>query len=408
MATDELNTPLGLKKTPRFWPWPPATVVAAGLLGAILLTFALWAILNTDPLGGEPMGIAKVEGLAEIGLSERRPGGEEPISARPSRSPERDEQSQPPAESRESQPPEAKPQQAATSGEQIVTIIDGKSGTRQEIRIPSAADGDVLGVDPQLLEMTRNGPIPRIGANGLQASQAYAKPVPKRANSPQIVIVVTGLGVSASSTANAINKLPSPVTFAFGPYGTDLERVTGRARGLGHELLLQVPMEPFDYPENDPGPQTLLTSLTSEQNIERLHWAMSRFAGYVGVMNQTGARFTASEASFSPVIREISKRGLLYLDDGTSPRSLAGQIAGGSSVAFAKAALVLDTVPTAAAIDRALVRLEGMARENGIAVAITSALPVTVERIAIWAKAAENRGFTLAPISAAAARAKSS
>jgi hypothetical protein len=167
-------------------------------------------------------------------------------------------------------------------------------------------------------------------------------------------------------------------------------------------------MEPFDYPENDPGPQTLVTAMTAEQNIERLQWAMSRFQGYVGVANQMGARFTASEASISPIIREIAKRGLIYVDDGSSPRSLAGQIAGGNSLAFAKANLVLDNVPSAAEIDRALVRLEGMARENGIAVAVAAALPVTIERIAIWARTAENRGFTLTPITAAAGRAKSS
>ena len=69
---------------------------------------------------------------------------------------------------------------------------------------------------------------------------------------------------------------------------------------------------------------------------------------------------------------------------------------------------MLDAVPSAAEVDRALVRLEGLARENGLAVAFAAALPVTIERIAIWAKTAENRGFTLVPITAAAMRAKSS
>ena len=49
--------------------------------------------------------------------------------------------------------------------------------------------------------------------------------------------------------------------------------------------LAQVPMEPYDYPDNDPGPQTLLTSLGAEQNVDRLHWHLSRFQGYVGIAN---------------------------------------------------------------------------------------------------------------------------
>ena len=215
---------------------------------------------------------------------------------------------------------------------------------------------------------------------------------------------MVGLGVSASGTTEAINKLPGPVTFAFTPYGPDLERVADKARSLGHESLLQVAMEPVDYPDNDPGPQTLLTSLSPEQNVDRLQWAMSRFQGYVGVVNQMGARFTASELSFTPILREIGKRGLIYVDDGSSLRSLASQIAGGGSLAFAKASVALDAVPTAADIDRALARLEGTARENGLAVGVAAVLPVSIDRIARWATMAEGRGFALVPISAAASR----
>ena len=52
------------------------------------------------------------------------------------------------------------------------------------------------------------------------------------------------------------------MTFAFTPYGAEVDSLATKARADGHELLLQAPMEPFDYPDNDPGPQTLLTSLT--------------------------------------------------------------------------------------------------------------------------------------------------
>ena len=91
-------------------------------------------------------------------------------------------------------------------------------------------------------------------------------------------------------------------------------------------------MEPFDYPDNDPGPQTLLVSLTPEQNVDRLHWLMSRFQGYVGISNFMGARFTASEPALAPVLKEASQRGLIYVDDGSSHRSLAGQVASANNL----------------------------------------------------------------------------
>ena len=173
-------------------------------------------------------------------------------------------------------------------------------------------------------------------------------------------------------------------------------------------MLLQVGMEPFDYPDNDPGPQTLLASISTEQNLDRLHWFLSRFQGYVGVTSLMGARFTATEHAFAPVLRDIGKRGLIYFDSGASPRSVAGQASGANNVAFAKADVVLDAVPAAAEIDSALARLETTARSRGFAVGSASALPVTIDRISQWVKSADARGITLVPISAVANRAKSS
>jgi polysaccharide deacetylase 2 family uncharacterized protein YibQ len=188
------------------------------------------------------------------------------------------------------------------------------------------------------------------------------------------------------------------------PYGTDAPSLVARARGGGHEVLLQVPMEPFQYPDNDPGPQTLLTSLTPQQNIDRLYWLMSRFQGYVGLANTMGARFTASEPSFGPILHETAKRGLIFVDDGSNPRSVAGRVAGANNLPFARADVILDSVPTPAEIDRALGRLEAAARERGAAVGIASALPVSIEHIAKWAKDARSRGLLLVPISAVATK----
>jgi len=146
----------------------------------------------------------------------------------------------------------------------------------------------------------------------------------------------------------------------------------------------------------------LLTSLAPQQNTDRLYWLLSRFQGYVGVTNAMGARFTASEQSFAPMLREIARRGLIFVDDGSNPRSVAARIAGANNTPFAKADIVIDSVPTQGEIDRALSRLEMAARERGIVVGASSARPVAIDRIVKWAKAAESRGILLVPITAVA------
>jgi uncharacterized protein len=409
VATYDLYAPLGLDKKPaRARLSPVAYSVTAGLLGVAFATFVIWIVVGHDPFGGEPMALAKTN----VRAAEPDQAARLPMSEPDAASPESTGTISPAEEiARLKALERAKAKsadRAAGRAEQIVTIIDGRSGARQEVRIPAPAEpaeqANAAGIDAQLAEMTRDGPIPKVGANGMRAAQAYAQPSGAKPNAPQIAIVITGIGVSNATSAEALNKLPAAVTFALAPGGTDLERLAGKARSLGHELLLQVPMDPSEAPDGKSA-QALLASLSPDQNIERLHWLMSRFQGYVGVANQMGGRLTASEAAFAPILREIGNRGLIYVDDGSSPKSLAGQIAGVGS-GFARANLMLDAVPSPAEIDRALAKLEGVARQNGMAIGFAAAGPVAIERVARWSKAVEGRGFSLVPITTAAARSK--
>jgi polysaccharide deacetylase 2 family uncharacterized protein YibQ len=306
--------------------------------------------------------------------------------------------------------------QTTPSGQKTVTIIDGSSGARHDMPIsgetPDKADPAptmMAGIDQRLLEKSRYGMIP-VAFDGLKPFTLYAAEADraKAARMPVVAIVVGGLGVGAAKTADAIMKLPSAVTLAFTPYGSDPSKLAERARAQRHEILLQIPMEPFDYPDNDPGPQTLLTSLGPEQNLDRLYWHLSRFQGYAGIANFMGARFVVTDAVMQPIVREASKRGLGYFDDGSAPRSVAPSLAAAQTVPFAKADVSIDAVPTAVEIDRALAKLESLAKERGIAVGVASALPISIERISVWTKALESRGIMLAPLTTAMLKSKSS
>ena len=410
MAADDLSAPLGQTKTkkPRFVLSIAVPQVIAGGLALFVMLFGAWALLVTDPLGGEPVVVVATKPTGTGAGANAGAQG-------PSRydGPMAGQRPSNPRDANQSNPIVGTPSKPApTPGTQTITIIDGSSGKRQEVEIPIPQDRPrIAAAEPRLLDSSRHGSIPKIGADGVRPSGAYARvsnPAAGNLDKPRIAIVIGGLGISATNTNDALTKLPGAVTLAFSPYGSDVERQVARARGDGHEVLLQVPMEPFDFPDNDPGPQTLLTTLLADQNLDRLYWLMSRFQGYVGVVNVMGHRFTASERALTPVLYEITKRGLVYLDDGVSQRSVASQIAGANNLPFAKAEVVLDAVPTPANIDRALTRLEAIARERGVAVGIASATPAAIERIAQWAKAAESRGLVLVPITAVAIKPKAS
>jgi polysaccharide deacetylase 2 family uncharacterized protein YibQ len=309
------------------------------------------------------------------------------------------------------------PKQSGAGEQKTVTIIDGSSGARHDVTIggegadkgaPDAPPVMMTGIDPRLLEKSRYGMIPVI-ADGLKPFTAYAAEADraKAAKMPVVAIVVGGLGVGAAKTNDAIMKLPSAVTLAFTPYGSDPGKLAERARTQHHEILLQIPMEPFDYPDNDPGPQTLLTSLNPEQNLDRMYWHLSRFQGYAGIANFMGGRFVVADAGMQPIVREAAKRGLGYFDDGSAPRSVAAPLTAAQAMPFAKADVTIDAVPTAVEIDHALANLENLAKERGLAVGVASALPISIERIGAWTKALDRHGIMLVPLTTAMLKSKS-
>jgi len=408
MTADDLSAPLGQREVKRRRKFAiPVQHATAAALALFLGVFVIWAVVADDPYGGEPTVALPIDLHAAAGKkSEAATSAPQTAAVAEAAGGNGGSASSPVAA--------APANQAVPANTKTVTIIDGKTGTRQEIVIPagngaSASEGPPL--DQKFVEQTPRGPIPKIAADGTRPAEAFARPVrplPGKPDAPRVALIVGGLGVSASATTEAIAKLPGAVTLAFMPYSSDVGRLVARARGGGHEVLLQVPMEPFDYPDNDSGPQTLLTSLPPEQNLDRLYWLMSRFQGYVGLTGAMGARFSASEQSFTPILRDIAKRGLIFVDDGANPRSVAGRIAGAENLSFARADFVLDQVATPTEIDHALGRLEMAAREHGIAVGICSALPVSIKHVAEWAKTAESRGLLLVPISTVALKSKQS
>ncbi len=252
-----------------------------------------------------------------------------------------------------------------------------------------------------LLEATDFGPLPVRAVDGRRPLDVYAGAW-SGTGGTRIAIVVGGLGVSQSGSMRAVQELPAGVTLAFAAEGNSLDRWLQAGRRNGHEVLLQAPMEPFGYPNVSAGPHTLKVADAAAGRFDDLHWSMGRLTNYVGVMNYMGARLNADPSALQPFLSELSKRGLLYLDDGTSPRSEARDVAVANGTPFASADLVIDAERDPHAIQRQLEVLERIARAKGTAVGTASAFDVSIDGIRQWAREAETRGIEIVPISALA------
>ncbi len=253
---------------------------------------------------------------------------------------------------------------------------------------------------PALVEESPYGPLPKIAIDGRRPAEIYARRsdyAKVAGGPPRVAVLLSGLGVPGAPDGDIIKWLPPPVSIAYGAYGRGLQERVTKARADGHEVLLAIPLEPSNYPAQDPGPHTLLTTLPPKDNIKRLQWLMSRYSGYVGLTNYMGDKFETEPQSLQPVLEEVKQRGLIYIGDGSVEGSAASQIAGNLELEYAEVQVRLDE----GAMDKKLAELEAAAKENGSAIGIAKAAPSTVKRIADWAGSLEQKGLVLVPVSAA-------
>ncbi|MCX7932355.1 MAG: divergent polysaccharide deacetylase family protein [Rhodovarius sp.] len=264
---------------------------------------------------------------------------------------------------------------------------------------PVAAPRRIAAPDPALLEPGPHGPLPRIGADGRLPRLAYARslppgPLPR----PAMAVVLGGLGLNHAVAEAAIATLPPDITLAFDPYAQRLPALAEAARARGMEFLVSLPMEPEGYPLHDPGPRALLTTLTPAQNEERLLWLLARLPGAIGALGALGPlrgeRFAALPEPFEAMQAGLAARGLLYLD--ARPGARAPTRVPGRAVD-----MLLDEVPSEAAIRRALAELQALAAARGTAVGLVQeATPAAIAAIAGWAAALPAEGPALLPLSA--------
>jgi hypothetical protein len=387
MLKDELRKPLrrrGLLE--RLWSKRPSGLTLCSLAAAgLFLGFSTWLLQTPNPLGGEPVVVLKVPAAAPIQTAAI-------------------DRAEDAAAIEEQPEPELDPD-AQTAGETVIVRPGGQQVVQTDAAViiaprqplPPAPIAAVTQGGP-------HGPLPIIGRGNKRPSAVYAKQIPLgvlKSDAPKIAIVLGGMGLNADLTKKAIRDLPGEVTFAFAPYGENLQTLVNRARAQGHEIMLQVPMEPVGFPASNPGPKTLVTSVDMNANLDALSWHMSRFAGYTGIMNYMGAQFLSSPEALRPVLSELKKRGLLYLGDGTVNQGTVQEVGGPLGLTINSARMMIDADPAPAAIAKALSDLEEAARRDGLVIASGAGLPATIDAVADWARDLGERGILLVPVSAA-------
>lgn len=279
----DIDKPLGLperrdRQGRRFISAPGAAQVMAGLVVVGVFAVSAWIALEEKPFRAPQQVVVSTPEDASS-----KQGGKR-ISAYPER-----------------------------SGAPSIIKVDPPAGTGEEggsiiVRDPSALNYDWRVAhlpDKALIEEVAEGFLPIRSTDGRRPFDAYARPW-SGARGARIAIVIGGLGVSQTGTEAAISRLPPEITLAFASGGNSLDRWMQTARRDGHEIVMQVPLEPFDYPQTDPGRNTMTVDADPAENRDRLYRVLSRITNYTGVMNYMGGRFVTDEAAMAPFFEELA------------------------------------------------------------------------------------------------------
>ncbi|MBX9616748.1 MAG: divergent polysaccharide deacetylase family protein [Caulobacteraceae bacterium] len=362
---------------------PPVAVGAAGLL--LIAAVALFMTVLGDPRAGAPSARvslkreAPVEAPAPSGLEAFSMGGFaawQGLSGDPMLDPS-----------------------GAAGGEALITLPDGATVAGGSAIAAPRIEPRPLVAAP-IAGLSQPGPqgaLPVIATDGRVPAQAYARPFQSNGK-PRVSLIVGGLGLNAVTTRAAIERLPAEVTLSFVPYAEGLQGWIDLARAQGHEVMIEIPMEPTGYPNNDPGPYTLLANATPDDVEARMMWLLGRATGYFAVTNYLGDRFVTSDGAMSAFLGVLRQRGIAFLDDGQARRRPGAW-------ARASADVIVDETQTPAAIIGRLNALEAAAKARGAALGTGFAYPVTVEAAARWTAGLDARGLQLAPASAMTQRA---
>ena len=205
-----------------------------------------------------------------------------------------------------------------------------------------------------------------------------ARIIDKTKGKPRIAIIIDDLGYDIKKAAPFINFEPklSLSVLPQAPYAQEIAKLVLKEK---RDLLLHLPMEPKNYPHINPGPGTLLTSMSDEQLSRELNLQLNSIKGIVGVNNHMGSVFTERRDKMSIVLKEIGRRDLFFIDSRTTAKSVAFDLAGSMGIPTAKRSVFIDNDLSPEAIKYQIERLIGLARHSSGAIGIAHPHQMTLD-----------------------------
>jgi polysaccharide deacetylase 2 family uncharacterized protein YibQ len=211
-------------------------------------------------------------------------------------------------------------------------------------------------------------PTPRRPLARKDIPAAIPKPAPRK-TLPSVALIIDDLGYD-KKIAQKFARLDVTLTFSILPHSPFEQKIARLAQSKGLEIMIHMPMEPVEYPQVNPGPGTLLISMSPDELIAQLDQNLNTLPGVKGVNNHMGSRMTSESTQMYQFFSVLKKRGLFFIDSRTTAESLCEPSARLFQVPFAQRDVFIDHYLKADFIRKQIKELIRIAQKNGQAVGI--------------------------------------
>jgi uncharacterized protein len=165
-------------------------------------------------------------------------------------------------------------------------------------------------------------------------------------NKTPLAIVVDDFGYYNNDLLDDFCQLDSNITFAIIPGLDNSTDVMFSAEASGHETMIHMPMEPFNYPKNNPGSDAIYVHMSENEIRRKMQFYFDQLPLCAGANNHMGSLVTADKDIMRIVLSELKNRGLYFIDSRTSQSSVAYTLAQEMMISSLENNLFLDTPDT--------------------------------------------------------------
>ena len=213
----------------------------------------------------------------------------------------------------------------------------------------------------------------------------------------KIAVIIDDFGYAVGDVVNELMRLEIPITYSIIPGVKFSREIAGRLHKAGKPIMIHLPMQALERQVENDG-YSLMLAMKPEETRERVRKAIAAVPHAVGLNNHMGSAATVNDTLLLPVLDELKKSGLFFVDSKTNPNTRAFKLAKKMGLQAEINDIFLDNEEGWERVQQKMWQLADLAAAEGAAIAIGHPHAYTLRAIKEIGPQLIQRGFEFVPV----------